>query len=250
MFASVATPSALPSATLMPEGFVFLQEIANSIIRSVMPDRRPDWWKMETEMKPTKYVLAGALTLLLTGAGYQPAAAETGVEKTRFNFGSTFSASSRSYRGKQIVKYKTVERPGTVIIDTSAKRLYYVLKDNKAISYGVGVGRAGFEWSGTAHIARRAEWPAWRPPAEMIERELRENGRQLPEVMEGGPSNPLGARALYLYQGSQDTLYRIHGTNYPASIGRAMSSGCIRMLNSEVIDLYDRIKIGTKVIVI
>ncbi len=195
------------------------------------------------------FILSG---LALTASGGQ-ALAEADY-KVRYNFGSTFSRSRRAgagrYGGKRTVSYRTAERPGTVIVDTRRRRLYYVLKGDKAIQYGVGVGRAGFEWSGTARIGHKAEWPAWRPPKAMIERELRKYGRRLPDVMEGGPRNPLGARALYLFQGKRDTLYRIHGTNAPHTIGRAMSSGCIRMLNEEVIDLYSRTRIGTKVVVI
>lgn len=152
------------------------------------------------------------------------------------------------YRGKQIVDYETPEPPGTIIIDTRKRALYHVQPGGKALAYGVGVGRRGFRWSGTAHIGRKTEWPAWHPPKEMIKREQR-RGRKLPERMEGGPENPLGARALYLFQGEKDTLYRIHGTNAPKTIGRALSSGCIRMLNEEVIDLYDNVQIGAKVIV-
>lgn len=172
--------------------------------------------------------------------------------RTRFNFsnGINGTTAARRYRGKRIVSFSTSERVGSIIIKTGERKLYRVLPGGKAIMYGVGVGRAGFEWAGTANVRRKAEWPAWRPPAEMIERELAQYGRQLPEVMPGGPNNPLGARALYLYQGKRDTLYRIHGTNNPASIGLALSSGCIRMLNEEVIDLYNRTKMGTKVIVI
>ena len=161
-----------------------------------------------------------------------------------------WGASGGSYRSKEIVPYQTSERPGTIIINTSERRLYYVLGDGQAIRYGVGVGRQGFQWSGVAKIGAKREWPAWHPPAEMIERELVQYGRQLPSRMEGGPGNPLGARALYLYQGSKDTLYRIHGTNDPRSIGQATSSGCIRMLNEEVIDLYNRVNMGAKVIVV
>ncbi len=179
------------------------------------------------------------------------------AESRTFNFnnnagrsrsgGSLFSRSR--YQGKQIISYKTREKPGTIIISTRKRRLYFVLADNKAIEYGVGVGRRGFTWSGKARIARKAEWPAWHPPKEMIEREKKKYGRTLPARMEGGPNNPLGARALYLFEGGRDTLYRIHGTNAPASIGTAQSSGCIRMLNKEVIDLHNRVKIGAKVIV-
>lgn len=174
------------------------------------------------------------------------------IGNRRFNFGGTFSRrrNGSGYSGKKLVSYRTRERPGTIIIDTSKRRLYFVMKNGKAWEYGVGVGRAGFEWSGTARIRRRAKWPSWRPPAEMIERELKKYGRKLPAVMEGGPNNPLGARALYLFQGKKDTLYRIHGTNAPQTIGHAMSSGCIRMLNDEVIDLYNRVRLGAKVIVL
>jgi lipoprotein-anchoring transpeptidase ErfK/SrfK len=170
----------------------------------------------------------------------------------RYNFRSVFSTSAArgSYRGKRVVDYKTAEKPGTIIVDTSSRKLFYVLGAGRAIEYGIGVGRQGFEWSGTARIGNKAEWPQWRPPAEMIARELRQYGRQLPAVMEGGPNNPLGARALYLYQGSRDTLYRIHGTNAPATIGQAVSSGCIRLVNEEVIDLFNRARIGAKVIVL
>jgi lipoprotein-anchoring transpeptidase ErfK/SrfK len=123
-----------------------------------------------------------------------------------------------------------------------------VLQGGKAIRYAVGVGREGFAWSGTAHVARRAEWPAWYPPREMIERAAAHN-QFVPYRIDGGELNPLGARALYLYEGGRDTLYRIHGTNEPRSIGRNVSSGCIRLLNEDIVDLYGRIAIGTKVIV-
>jgi len=144
----------------------------------------------------------------------------------------------------QVVAYSGREASGTIVIDTSKRFLYLVEGNGMARRYGVGVGKAGFEWSGTEKITRRAEWPDWRPPAEMRARERRK-GRELPVVMAGGPNNPLGARALYL--GS--TLYRIHGTNRPDTIGKAMSSGCIRMRNEDVTDLYDRVRTGTRVIV-
>jgi len=187
--------------------------------------------------------------LLVTAwaAASMPARAEVS-----YNFTSRFSgkAAVARYTGKRIVDYQTPEKPGTIVIDTNQRQLYLVLKGGKAIQYGVGVGRKGFAWSGTAHVGRKVEWPDWHPPKDMITRELRQNGRQLPERMVGGILNPLGARALYLYQGNRDTLYRIHGTNEPDTIGRAVSSGCIRMLNEEVIDLYNRAKIGTKVVVL
>jgi lipoprotein-anchoring transpeptidase ErfK/SrfK len=146
----------------------------------------------------------------------------------------------------QTVAYNGGEKPGTIIIDTSQRFLYFVMGDGQARRYGVGVGKQGHAWSGTERISRKAEWPDWRPPAEMIKRVREQEGRILPVHMKGGPDNPLGARALYL--GS--TLYRIHGTNQPWTIGRAVSSGCIRMRNEDVTDLYERAKVGAKVIVI
>jgi lipoprotein-anchoring transpeptidase ErfK/SrfK len=147
----------------------------------------------------------------------------------------------------QVVDYATDEKPGTVIIDTQNKFLYYVLKDGLAIRYGVGVGKDGFGWSGTVRVGAKAEWPSWTPPAEMIERrpELVEYATGMP----GGPNNPLGARALYLFDGGRDTMYRIHGTNEPWSIGHNVSSGCIRMLNEHVTELHRMVQIGAKVIV-
>jgi lipoprotein-anchoring transpeptidase ErfK/SrfK len=145
---------------------------------------------------------------------------------------------------RQLVDYKGKHAPGTIIVDTRARYLYHVEKGGKATRYGVGVGRAGFEWSGTARIGRKAKWPGWTPPPEMRKRQP-----GLPVHMAGGPDNPLGARALYLYRGGKDTLYRIHGTNDPRSIGLALSSGCIRMMNEDVEHLYSRAKIGTKVVV-
>lgn len=155
----------------------------------------------------------------------------------------------KKYPGKQFVPFRTTEAPGTIVVKTRERTLYLVQPNSKAIAYGIGVGRSGFNWSGRAHIGRKSEWPAWHPPKDMIERELRQYGRELPERMEGGPDNPLGARALYLHVGEKDTLYRIHGTNAPGSIGQALSSGCIRMLNKEIIDLYDRVEIHTEVVV-
>ena len=152
------------------------------------------------------------------------------------------------YDGAEIVEFVTPEQPGTMIINTDERALYYVNGDDSAIRYGVAVGRAGFDWSGIAKIGRKVEWPKWTPPSAMI--------RRKPELakwrngMPGGPENPLGSRALYLFTKSGDTGFRIHGTNEPESIGSAASSGCIRMLNEEVEELYDAVQIGTKVIVI
>ncbi len=148
---------------------------------------------------------------------------------------------------RQIVRYPTDENPGTIIIDTTDKYLYFVLPDARAVRYGIGVGRQGFEWKGTARVAQKREWPVWTPPAEMIRRQ--------PELarfaggMDPGLGNALGARALYLYNRNGDTGYRLHGTPEWWSIGHAMSSGCIRLMNQDIIDLYDRVEVGAKVIV-
>ena len=147
------------------------------------------------------------------------------------------------------VSISTREAPGTIIIDTDKKFLFYVTGKNKAIRYGVGVGREGFGWNGNVNIKRKQEWPTWTPPAEMRARE-KANGVILPRSMKGGIDNPLGARAMYLYKGGNDTMYRIHGTNQPWTIGLNMSSGCIRMMNKDVEHLYKSAKIGTKVVVI
>ena len=144
----------------------------------------------------------------------------------------------------QVVDYQTKERPGSIVIDTNDRFLYLVMEDGKARRYGVGVGKPGFEWAGAHTVTRKQEWPDWNPPSEMVAREAAK-GHYLPAHMEGGEANPLGARAMYL--GS--TLYRIHGTNAPWTIGNAVSSGCIRLRNEDVIDLYNRVKVGTRVIV-
>ena len=147
------------------------------------------------------------------------------------------------------VRFRTDEAPGTIIVDTNNKYLYYIDGPNRATRYGIGVGRDGFGWSGVVKVGRKAEWPTWTPPAEMRRREAAK-GRILPMTQEGGIDNPLGARAMYLYKGGRDTIFRIHGTNQPWTIGQNMSSGCIRMMNEDVEHLYDRADVGTKVIVI
>jgi lipoprotein-anchoring transpeptidase ErfK/SrfK len=150
---------------------------------------------------------------------------------------------------RRAVRFSTTEVPGTIIVDTNNKFLYYVEGPNKATRYGIGVGREGYGWSGVVNIGRKVEWPSWTPPAEMRARERRA-GHILPVVQKGGVDNPLGARAMYLYKGGRDTIFRIHGTNQPWSIGLNMSSGCIRMMNKDVEDLYARANVGTKVVVI
>jgi lipoprotein-anchoring transpeptidase ErfK/SrfK len=142
---------------------------------------------------------------------------------------------------RQIVSYKTSEAPGTIIVDTPNTYLYYVLGNGEAVRYGIGVGREGFTWSGVKQVARKAEWPDWYPPAEMLARQP-----YLPRMTAGGPGNPLGARAMYI----GGTEYRIHGTNDPTTIGKRVSSGCIRLTNEDVEDLYNRVKIGAKIVVL
>lgn len=149
---------------------------------------------------------------------------------------------------RQEVTYDTRHPAGTVVVDTPARRLYYVLGDGRAMRYGVGVGRQGLALKGDAYIGRKAEWPSWTPTANMMRRDPR--NLKFAGGMAGGPNNPLGARALYLYRGGNDTMFRLHGTNQPQSIGHAMSSGCIRMLNHDIIDLYSRVPVGSKVVVL
>jgi lipoprotein-anchoring transpeptidase ErfK/SrfK len=148
---------------------------------------------------------------------------------------------TRSQFQRQIVDYRTHEAPGTIVIDTPNTYLYLVMPGGKAMRYGIGVGREGFTWAGTQSITRKQEWPDWTPPEEMLQRQP-----YLPRFMAGGPGNPMGARAMYL--GS--TVYRIHGTNAPTTIGQRVSSGCIRLTNDDVSDLYSRVNVGTKVVVL
>jgi len=154
---------------------------------------------------------------------------------------------SRRFRRKEVA-YETSEVPGTIIVDVDARQLFFTLPGGRAQRYGIGVGKQGFEWSGAAVIRRKAKWPRWVPPKEMVARD--HLAAQWANGMPGGPDNPLGARALYLYQGEVDTLYRIHGTSQPQSIGKAVSSGCIRLLNADVADLFERVPVGTKVVVL
>jgi lipoprotein-anchoring transpeptidase ErfK/SrfK len=172
-----------------------------------------------------------------------PAMADPSLHNSRavIDEGAGGSADMPANLRRQMVAYPTSEAPGTIVIDTPHTYLYLVLGGGKAMRYGIGVGREGFTWSGTQTISRKQEWPDWIPPAEMVQRQP-----YLPRFMAGGPGNPLGARAMYL--GS--TIYRIHGTNAPATIGHQVSSGCIRMVNDDVADLYGRVNVGTKVVVL
>lgn len=177
----------------------------------------------------------------------QPAAADP-LSDLFGDFGDSMTAAPQGQDGRpqavavprEVVSYDAKYAPGTVVISTGERRMYYVLGNGQAIRYGVGVGRPGFEWAGTRYIASKREWPDWTPPAQMLKRRP-----DLPRHMEGGVNNPLGARAMYL----SGSLYRIHGSNEPETIGQAVSSGCIRMTNDDVIDLYNRVHVGTRVVV-
>jgi lipoprotein-anchoring transpeptidase ErfK/SrfK len=179
-------------------------------------------------------------------AATQPAAAQSGwwsdpMNGREMQYLDDDSRAQSSPIPRQRVEFSTKYAPGTIVISTSERRLYYVTQPGEAIEYGVGVGRPGFEWTGVKRVSAKKEWPSWTPPAEMLQRRP-----DLPRYMSGGPDNPLGARAMYL--GS--SLYRIHGSNEPETIGQAVSSGCIRMTNEDVIDLYNRVKVGAKVVVL
>jgi len=172
-------------------------------------------------------------------ASYEPQMSAPQVMTPREDDATAYELPARLRR--QVVNYATREAPGTVIIDTPNTYLYYVLGNGQAMRYGIGVGRDGFTWSGMQSVTKKAEWPDWTPPPEMIARQP-----YLPRHMAGGPGNPLGARAMYL----GGTVYRIHGTNAPETIGTHVSSGCIRLTNQDVIDLYSRVNVGAKVIVL
>lgn len=150
---------------------------------------------------------------------------------------------------RQVVDYQTDQKPGTIVVDPEARFLYLVMENGKAMRYGVGVGKEGLEFKGSASVSRKASWPGWTPTPDMIKREP-ERYKPWSSGMDGGIKNPLGARALYLYKGGKDTLYRIHGTNEPQSIGHAVSSGCIRLFNQDIIDLHSRVPKGSRVVVL
>ena len=195
--------------------------------------------------------LAGLLVAVVTLAGaFEDAKADTitediltgGAPRGRFP-GSLWGGSGGGYSSipRTTVHYAGREAPGTIVINTSERRLYLVLGNGQALRYGIGVGRVGFTWAGVTRVSGKKEWPDWSPPPQMLRRRP-----DLPRYMKGGPENPLGARAMYL--GS--SLYRIHGSNEPETIGTAVSSGCFRLTNDDVIDLYGRVRVGTKVIVV
>ena len=194
--------------------------------------------------KMMRIVLAAFVSAILSVSLIVPAAAARIYNADTNTWEDASQVKTRTKRGssipKEIVAYESKYKAGTIIVETSERRLYLVLPDGKAMKYGIGVGRDGFRWSGQHRITRMAEWPGWTPPAAM-----RKRVPDLPAYMPGGPDNPLGARALYI--GS--TLYRIHGTSEPWTIGQAVSSGCIRLTNEDVTDLYERVKVGALVVV-
>ena len=195
----------------------------------------------------TCLLVAAALAAFATSASanplslFAPALSRAQHQDAAVTDGSEDRAEQPARFKRQIVDYHGSEAPGTIVIDTPNTYLYFVLGGGKAVRYGIGVGREGFTWSGTQTISRMAEWPDWHPPAEMIARQP-----YLPRFTAGGPGNPLGARAMYL----GNTVYRIHGTNDPTTIGKQVSSGCIRLTNDDVIDLFNRVQTGAKVVVL
>ncbi|MGE0007091.1 MAG: L,D-transpeptidase [Parvibaculaceae bacterium] len=209
---------------------------------------------MKTTIDRRRLLAAGGAALVGLGTGR--AHALDAVEQFRpgrdYNDLVTFPPTDLSKVPKKfrrrVVPYEGRHWPGTVIVDTAERHLYLILEGRQAIRYGVGVGREGFRWAGLADVERKVMWPRWTPPPEMVERDP--NAAKWKDGMPGGPDNPLGARALYLFQNGRDTLYRLHGTNAPGSIGKAMSSGCIRMINEDVIELYRRCPVGTRVVVL
>jgi lipoprotein-anchoring transpeptidase ErfK/SrfK len=203
---------------------------------------------------PSKTALVVAAILSLCGTGAQ--AIDEGRSYATWRSPSQVEGAIQRLDGEDelgreasstrtLVEDPTGERPGTITIDTKNRYLYLSIEGGKAMRYDVGVGREGFTWTGRAYVGRRAEWPAWTPPPEMLQRRP-----DLPRTMAGGIHNPLGARAMYLYNNRRDTMFRIHGTNEPDTVGRAVSSGCIRLLNEDIVDLYARVKVGAPVIVL
>lgn len=189
-----------------------------------------------------RHFLTGILAAITFAAAATPALAE----KYPISRGDVLRVPAKFRRRR--VRIDAPYEPGAIVVDTRNKYLYLVEGGGRAMRYGIGVGRQGFSWSGTAVIKRKAKWPTWTPPAAMVARD--DFAAEWADGMPGGPRNPLGARALYLYKGNVDTLYRIHGTFVPSSIGKAVSSGCIRMINADVADLYERVQTGTRVVVL
>ncbi|HUR42468.1 MAG TPA: L,D-transpeptidase [Aestuariivirga sp.] len=180
-------------------------------------------------------------------SGYDPALLPPAESEIDFTIEPVDPGKIPKQFRRQVVAYEGAEHAGTIVVDPAARHLYHVREGGEAVRYGVGVGRAGFAWSGTAEIAMKRRWPRWVPPKEMVARD--KNAAKWANGQPGGPDNPLGARALYLYADGKDTLYRIHGTNDPTSIGKAKSSGCVRMLNQDIAELFLQVPLHTQVVV-
>ncbi|MFC7053468.1 L,D-transpeptidase [Hansschlegelia quercus] len=198
---------------------------------------------MKSASSASARVLLASATIALAGLVSGCTTSST-LDPTAAAMATTYPSALPVEFRRQDVTDPTGEAPGTIVIDTASKFLYLVEPNGRAVRYGVGVGKEGFGWNGEAKVGAKQEWPDWVPPPEMLQRRP-----ELPLRMSGGPENPLGARAMYLYRDGKDTLYRIHGTNEPLTIGKAMSSGCIRMINFDVTDLYERVPVGAKVVV-
>lgn len=206
-----------------------------------------------------RFSVLGAMAIVLSGCASRNGLVEADIISTPSEYAQlvdgVYTVPAVDISGvdpamlRQRVDYPTNEPVGTIVIDTAARHLYLVEGDGKAMRYGIGVGKEGLAFAGTATIGRKAEWPHWTPTKNMMNREPARYGH-LAGGMVGGPGNPLGPRALYLYQGERDTMFRIHGTTEPETIGSAVSSGCIRLVNQDIIDLYSRVKIGSRVVVI
>ena len=190
---------------------------------------------------PFPFIFAPLLAPLVAAPQYHQPRQYPVASRFEYEEDATPASLPSAAPSRQVVNYNGNQAAGTIVVNTAQRKLFYVLGGGRAVQYAVGVGREGFQWAGTQKITNKQEWPDWRPPEEMIKRRP-----DLPRYMAGGPHNPLGARALYL----GGSLYRIHGSNEPDTIGQAVSSGCIRMLNEDVVDLYNRAKIGTQVVVL
>jgi lipoprotein-anchoring transpeptidase ErfK/SrfK len=235
----------------------------NLLSRFDVPNVIKSYWSLLMSKPSRRFVLAGVVSLIGSSVSPVRALAQSApdsddlyaaVPDEPFPVPAVNLSRIRPEFLRTVVPYESTEVPGTIIIDPAQHFLFVVNGDGRAIRYGVGVGREGFLWSGNAEIKAKREWPGWHPPKEMIARDP-SIMRVMTDLnggpgMPGGPGNPLGARAMYLFQGDRDTLYRIHGTIEPWTIGTSVSSGCIRMINQDVIDLYSRIPVGTKVIVL
>ncbi|WP_139481258.1 L,D-transpeptidase [Bradyrhizobium ivorense] len=238
-------PLAIPVAGRIAIGAVAAAALGYGLLSSpasVQPIPRPSAHQVSASSAPTRVPVP--IPAPVRAAAPAPAPAPIPVPTPPVETPKAVDAKAVEAPGRlvrQVVDYVSHQTPGTVVIDTGNTFLYLVLNDHQAMRYGIGVGREGFTWSGEQTVARKTEWPDWRPPAEMISRQP-----YLPRFMAGGPGNPLGARAMYL----GETEYRIHGTNKPDTIGKRVSSGCIRLTNEDVTDLYERVKVGAKVIVL